>query len=386
MFGFGKTKKNKVGIVIDFGGSSVGGILFEIKEGEKMRMLVSFRKPVNFLFDADFNASLRCATDSLRFVAKELKMFYPGKVDFIVCVFSSPWFISKTKIITVTMEKPFEVKSEFFNNLIEEEEKKFNKEEKANSQFIEHTVMKAELNGYSVKNPIGKVASSVKSSIYVSAGVKKAMDVVEKEVEKSFNIASLSFATFPLVAFKVLDDIINEKEGFLMIDIGGEITEISIIRNGALERTVSFPAGHNLLLRKISAGMNTFFGEAMSVLKSYLRGHLAVDDLDKATLAVNDSVKEWISAVKNSLSEISAESLLPQKALLIGDNLICKPFYSSLNGEYFSKFTVARKPFVVKKIEQAWLKQYLDMSDSFHCENNATFEIEAVYAGVFKIK
>ena len=61
------------------------------------------------------------------------------------------------------------------------------------------------------------------------------------------------------MAFKVLGDIINKKEeGFLIIDIGGEVTEICIVRNGALEQTVSFSIGYNLLLKKISSRMNTF--------------------------------------------------------------------------------------------------------------------------------
>jgi len=383
MFGFSKIKKNKVGIVIDFAGSSVGSVLFEEKEGEKPRLVFSFRKPVNFLFETDFNASLRCASESLRFVLKELKKFHLGKVDFIVCVFSSPWFASKTKTITVTAEKPFEVKKEFFNGLIEEEEKNLNKDEKINSQFIEHTVMKADLNGYSVKNPIGKTARSVKASVYISAGIKKVMDVTEKEVEKLFNGAPLIFATFPFVAFKVLNGIINEKEDFLMIDIGGEITEIGLVRGGALERVVSFSVGYNSLLRTISSRTNTFFGESASILKSHLRGHLAIGELDKTALAINDSVKDWNIGLRNALTEISAESLLPQETLLMGDDLICKPFYSSINSEDFSKFTVIRKHFVAKKVEQAWFKQYLDTAESFHYENNATLAMEAVYASVF---
>lgn len=383
MFGFNKIKKNKVGVVIDFAGSSIGGLLFEIKEGEKTRALVSFRKSFNFLFDINFTASLRCAKESLRFVLKELKKFHPDKVDFVSCVFSSPWFVSQTKTITVTMEEPFKVKNDFFNNLIEEEEKKFNKDEKINSQFIEHEAVMAELNGYSVNNPVGKTASSVKSSIYVSAGVKKTMEMAKEEIENLLGPISFSFATFPLVAFKVLNDIMNGKEGFLIIDIGGEVTEIILARNGSLERTVSFSVGCNLLLRKISSKMNTFFEESSSVLRAYLRGHLVIDDLDKMTATINDSIKEWRDGFRNSLLEISAETLLPQNVFLIEDGLVCKPFYSCINNEEFSEFTVIRKPFIVKRTEHSLLKQYFNTADSFQYENNATLAMEAIYASVF---
>ena len=61
--------------------------------------------------------------------------------------------------------------------------------------------MKADLNGYGVQNPIGKIANSVKSSIYVSAGVKKAMEKVKEEVEKSFNHAVIEFRNLSSCGF-----------------------------------------------------------------------------------------------------------------------------------------------------------------------------------------
>ena len=85
---------------------------------------------------------------------------------------------------------------------------------KKNGLFIEHEVVKTELNGYFTKSPIGKVAKSVKSYIYLSAGVERAMEMAEKEIEKVFVHTPLRFATSSLVAFKVLNDIINNKEGF----------------------------------------------------------------------------------------------------------------------------------------------------------------------------
>ena len=47
------------------------------------------------------------------------------------------------------------------------------------------------------------------------------MELAEKEVAKVFVHTPLRFATSSLVVFKVLSDIIKDKEGFLIIDIGG---------------------------------------------------------------------------------------------------------------------------------------------------------------------
>ena len=83
-------------------------------------------------------------------------------------------------------EKPFEIKNDFFTNLIEEEEKNFEGVKNKNGLFIEHEVVKTELNGYFTKSPIGKVAKSVKSYIYLSAGLERAMEMAEKGNRKSF--------------------------------------------------------------------------------------------------------------------------------------------------------------------------------------------------------
>ena len=76
------------------------------------------------------------------------------------------------------------------------------------------------------------------------------MELAEKEIEKVFIHTPLKFATSSLVVFKVLSDIIKSKDGFLIIDIGGETTEINLIRNNSLEQSVSFSKGNNFCSEK----------------------------------------------------------------------------------------------------------------------------------------
>lgn len=402
---FKKIPKSKVVAVIDITSSSVGGALVESNEGCPLTILAAPKKSVNFLFNVGFEASLRSTMDSLRFVAKELKNLYPGKIEQVLCVFSSPWFISQTKIITVTREKSFEVKKIFFSRLLEEEEKNFlpwlkqagQEERKTSSQFIEHEVIKAELNGYHTRKPAGKTARSVKSYIYLSAGAKKAIESTEKEIEEIFGRAQLRFATSPLVAFRVLDAIISNKEGFLIIDIGGETTEINLIRDNVLEQSVSFPRGANLLFRKISSILNTFLKEAPSILKTYVRGHRTMESSDKITSAIKDSVKEWHDSLGDSIAVMAKENLLPQNVFLTGDEPACGYFFSCVEKSDFSEYTILGKHFIAQKINPRWLARYFNpdnsMTQSFEsfkkCEvgnfqhKDIMLMMEALYANKF---
>ena len=378
---FSKIPRKKVVAVIDITGSSVGGALAESNEGCPIAILGAPKSPVNFLFDVSLEASLRCTAESLRLTAKKLKNLYSGKIDEVLCVFSSPWFSSKTKIITVTKEKPFEASNNFFNKLIEEEEKNFNDKKNKRDRFIEREVIKTELNGYRVKNPAGKTARSVKSHIYLSAGVEKMMKLAEDEIGKIFIHTPLRFATSSLVTFKVLNDIISNKEGFLIIDIGGETTEINLIRDNVLERSVSFSKGISLLFRKTAAALNTFLRETSSIVKAYSRGHRTLESSDKIAVAIKDSVGEWRDYLKNSLAALAKESLLPQNIFVIGDDPVCKFFSSCLESGDFSEFTVLRKPFVAQKINPEWLTRYFKTGDYQH--KDIMLMMEAVYTDKF---
>jgi len=378
---FSKIPRKKVVAVIDITGSSVGGALAESNEGCPIAILGAPKSPVNFLFDVSLEASLRCTAESLRLTAKKLKNLYSGKIDEVLCVFSSPWFSSKTKIITVTKEKPFEASNNFFNKLIEEEEKNFNDKKNKRDRFIEREVIKTELNGYRVKNPAGKTARSVKSHIYLSAGVEKMMKLAEEEIGKIFIHTPLRFATSSLVTFKVLNDIISNKEGFLIIDIGGETTEINLIRDNVLERSVSFSKGISLLFRKTAAALNTFLRETSSIVKAYSRGHRTLESSDKIAVAIKDSVGEWRDYLKNSLAALAKESLLPQNIFVIGDDPVCKFFSSCLESGDFSEFTVLRKPFVAQKINPEWLTRYFKTGDYQH--KDIMLMMEAVYTDKF---
>src|SRR3989338_3348275 len=323
---FSKTPKSKVVAVIDIASSSVGGALVESNEGCPVAVSAAPRSPVNFLF---------------------------------------------------------EVRNSFFSEIIEEEEKNFSDGKNKNGRFIEHEVIKVELNGYYVKNPIGKNARSVKSHIYLSVGVEKAMEMARREIEKVFIHTPLRFATSSLVAFKVLSDIIKNKEGYLIIDIGGETTEINLIRDNAVEQSASFSKGTNLLFRKAAANLNTFLGEASSVVKAYSSGHRTLESSDKIAATIKESTEEWRDYLKNSLSVMAKSALLPQNVFIIVGDPVCRFFSSCLEKSDFSEFTVLNKPFIAQKIKFEWLSRYFKTGDYQSKDMDIMLMIEAVYADKF---
>ena len=226
-----------------------------------------------------------------------------------------------------------------------------------------------ELNGYETKSPLGKTAKTVRIHAYLSAGMKEINRKIEDQFLQDFGGPKLSFRTFPFVVFQILNELsLNEEELFL-IDIGGEISDLILVRKNSLEKIISFPYGRNFLLRKISSAFNTFPEEASSILGSYLKEHRHEEEAEKISKIIEETKKEWgdsfETAVKNLFESLPAGGPLPQNLYLLGDEAVASELVKSAGEERFSRFTVLGKPFNIKKISFEETDTFLMMESLF---------------------
>jgi len=351
-------KNGKVIAILEIASASTGGMLIGQNKNGKPQIISLSRVPVNFLFDVNFDAFWRCTLASLKKVIKILLKNYPSGPDACLCVFISPWFLSQTKIINVRREKKFKVTRDFFENLMKSEEESFKSQEatqlKGEPGFIEHEIIKTELNGYYTRSPLGKIAKTIRLHIYMSLGIGSIKTKIEEEVLENFGDIPLSFKTFPFIAFQILNSTINNQEGLILVDIGGEITDISLIRNNCLEETISFPRGKNFLLRRIASEFKTFSQEADSILQTYLKGHSLKGDSEKISKIIEEVKKDWGNffeiAVKNIAENPPTGGPLPQTLFLMGDEVIGGQFIKCAEEERFSQYTFLGKPFNTKRL------------------------------------
>jgi len=382
---FGGKKKNNIVAVIDISSGSVGGAVFEREKNGKINILGAVRKPANFLPDISFEASWRCAMDALKQTLKKILEISPKGVDEVFCVFSSPWFVSRTKIINFVKEKPFEVTDIFLKKLIDDEEKKYKEEQPEGSVLIEHESVKTELNGYSVKSPAGKKAKTLKSRIYISLGMTRTIEDIKKEVWKNFGDSPLRFGTLPLVVFRVLNDIMESGKDFGVVDINGEVTDIFLIRNDSPEEMIALPKGANLLYRNLASGLNTFMKETPSILRAYARGHRTLESSEKISSAIKKSEEEWMTFFEKALKSSGDKNPLPQDMYFMGDETASKYFIRRAAQNGFSGFTVLGKPANLRIIHPGLLAHYFeaDAAGKSHSGNDINLMFEAFYANYY---
>jgi cell division ATPase FtsA len=380
-------KKDEIIAVINVGSASVGGMMVKKTAGNPPEIITSAKVPVNFLMDVDYDAFWRCTFDSLKKVVKKLLEDYSKGPDKVLCVFSSLWGISQTRVIKVRKEEPFEITKEFLDKLIDSEIKIFQAQWhskipyfKNDSELIEQETIKTLLNGYNVKNPFNKKTRNADFFVHMSLVVRGVKDAMEKNFLENFGNVPVIFHTLPFVVFSSLKNLVNAEEGFIFADVGGETSDISFVRKNILEETVSFPRGRNFLTRNIAKEFKTFIDEAKSLLASFRRGDLNQSALQKARPVIDSAKKEWCDFTEKALEEISQKTPLPMSFFLVDDADTGPEFAECLKNESFSKFTILGRPFEVKQISADALKHNFKFLRSFAQDNDVFLMLISLFA------
>lgn len=390
MFLFGK--KEKVFAVFDIGSGSIGGLLVRDSHKNGFEILASIRSDIKFKEDVDLHLFHRSLEEAFKKTVQSLRGKTRQAPDFVFCVLSSLLYVSQTRIIKVRREKPFEINKKLLDDLIREEteifKKTYEKELESASlgkeiELFEHNVMKSVLNGYDTVKPLGKKVRQLDLYVYMSMGKAKVKEKIEDIVNESFSGSPVIFRTFPFVVFNMLKSLAGNGEGFIFVDIAGEVTDISLVRKGVLEETISFPLGKNFVLRKIGKALNTLIKETSSVLSRLERGHSEESATKKISKAMSEAKNEWCDLFKKAMGEIAEASPLPQNLFLVGNDKIVEEFSICIEDDFFSQFTMLGKTFDIKKISPEALDESFKFSAGLKEEKDTFLILETLFAGKF---
>ncbi len=378
MWPFSHSQRELTVAVFDIGSSSVGGILFQHHPKKLPEVLTSVRFPTDFLPDLDFQKIQRSLHKTFERTIAGLKRRMPKnwkRPDATIIIFSSPYYISQNKVIRFSKPKPFEITEKILEEIVADEITAFKKKWEAEHQpveILEHEEMKIKLNGYSIKKPIGKHALSVEISLHMSLGIKLIQDKLRECIAHSFGVMPLLFRSFPFVAFNALKDVVDTSRDLLIIDIGGEITDLAMIKNGVLEEVISFPFGENLLVRRIASVFNFSLAESFVLLSQYIRNDLHAETKEKVRKIIEDASGKWCQFFQDAVKNSAEFSYLPSNLLFIGGKgaLAIKDFAACMK----------EKPFTSQFLLPEAFKSRFIFRKGFNEDKDISLMISSLYA------
>jgi len=289
-----------------------------------------------------------------------------GKIDLCLIIFSAPWHISETYKVEITKQTAFAFTRQDFDNVLKNEDSAFVKNVKtgfnSDLKFIEGDIMKTLMNGYETHFPFDKKAETVKINIYISAVQKNLFDrindLAKEQLGFSFENHKLKIKTRQMILFSVLRKKFDFENGFIFIDIGSEITEITLIKNGYIEETTGFKKGRNFFIRRLMNGFNIEFHEAEDMFKRH-NADLTESETNKKVGSILSGAKnDWLSGFSEIIKAMSKDYFLPKILAVFSPDMFlgkvfsgkddlkinlfseikevsCKDFFAS--GEYFDE-------------------------------------------------
>lgn len=383
MFSFFSKDKAELGIVFTIGSSSVGAGLVKFRRGSAPQVVYTVREsipyqeavsPERFLSDMLMTLGVvhgRLHKEGLAHL--KFTEYGAHRIRHAFYTFSSPWAASQTKIASIENKGSVTVTREMIDDVVMKAEKAFegevvdlsNDPELRNKlSIVEKRVIQVRLNGYEVRDPYGKEAKTLDVSFFISLVPKVVIDKVSESSLGALHSHNMHFASSQLASYSVLRDVFSNRDDFILLEIGGEVSDVSVVKNGLILETASFPLGRNFLIRRISRALSVTSEGALSLLRLYYGGHADEETAESLRPVLENASAEWLGALHTTLVEISGTLSLPQDLLIVlGGDLV--PFFMRVvKDEKITQFEIVDVPFRATLVNQDLLKQHVSFSAS----------------------
>jgi hypothetical protein len=334
-----KSHFEEVSIVTHIGNGSITGALVAFKKGNPPVFLYTARKSFELvekidsskLFEGMNNLLDEILMDIMDNGFKHSNLKGRKKTPHrAVITFSSPWFTLKAKHVTISQENLFVITEPFIEDVIKKEEENFIRElpsgepskQSANFLVIEKSIVHTKINGYPMKDSIGKKTKMFDAFLCMSLVNSEVIERINNIILKHTHVPKekTTMHTFPLVAFSTVRDIFSNNSNFVLMDVTSESTDLTLIEDEIITESISFPSGRNYILRKIAKEFDTPMEVAESTLHLYLSKKIEEDISLKIDSVLNEIEKEWSIYFENALLELSPSMAIPPNVYMTAEN------------------------------------------------------------------
>lgn len=357
-----------VTLIVDIGSNSVGAALVSVSKSTVPKVLFSIRLPTILPKDSEKVRSLSVTLSTLESVLEKVGAEHVS-IQKTSIIFSSPWYTSQTKAIKREYTTPTLITRRLIEDLTKETDDKFTEGSVNNKKVIERQIIHTKLNGYNTSNPYNKKAVSLETVSFTSFMEKETLNSICRVIEKYFHNRNSKVSSFSLATFNVISSILPAESDFLIVDVRGEVTDVSLVLDSALIKNVSFAQGKNALAQAVADSSGQSTTAALSLISTALGDHgeqTVQEDVLKSSEAFKQS---WLQSYTKTIQEISAGAVIPPTIFLLSD-IDVETFFENILKE-------ARENGKLNLLKHLNLKSYLDTTS---VSTDSFLALESIFA------
>ncbi|MEK7576935.1 MAG: hypothetical protein AAB482_04570 [Patescibacteria group bacterium] len=292
---FKKSQKN-ISVAFDIGTASVSAVLFEAPEsGGALNVIKTYRKFHKIALRADAvhfsKATLSQFSAILDDIQNEHKNAMPSRFHIGL---SSVFYLGKTERFYEKWPKSKIITQADIDGFIEKGKSKYFSELKRDDVILfEIVLMKTLLNGYTIERSVGKRAEEVELLVHYAATSKELYENFSTSVKNFRADATITFGTFPVNVWMIIRENIFPEHSVLLVDIGGELTEVTFVIDGAIAEVHSLPFGVLNILLRIAEAEHIEVENASALLKAYADSKLDKEVESRIRGIIKKEMKSW---------------------------------------------------------------------------------------------
>jgi cell division ATPase FtsA len=316
-----KKESKTLGVAFDIGTASVSAALFELPaRGTKPSIVKTYRKFHKVALRQNASHFSKATLNQLSAILKEIQDDQKGKMpQFYSIGLSSIFYLGKTERLHEQWPKAKTISQTDINNYIEKGKQKFFTDLKREDVIIfEIILMKSMLNGYAIERPVGKSAEEIELWMHFAATSKDLYDNFLSIVHGFRSDAKIIFATFPVNAWMLVRENIFPEHSVMLVDIGGELTEVTFVVDGVITEVLSLPFGVLNILLRIAESEFIEIENALSLLKTYTEGSLDKETAARIHGIIRKEMKSWEESFERAWQRASHNVMTTIRMFFLG--------------------------------------------------------------------
>jgi len=349
-------------IAIDIGSDFVKAILFEVEETATLKM-IGFGKHYLNLKDVQAGvisnkdgvqeAIIAAINEALLNYTKEVKDCVFGVSGEMSIGFSTTVRVTRKNSTEDINEKEIlEIKKKIEDVALLQAQREYSRLKGYNDidlELINSDITIFKVDGFFVTEPIGFKGKVIETTLFTAFAPLNHLKLLQQLAAGiGLNLITVSSNMYALV--KNLSKEEPTEFNGIIVDIGGDSTDIAVVFSGGILATRTISVGGRTFTRRIANLLDWSFSDAENKKLMYSDGKLSEEETHKVGGVIDETIDAWLAAVSLALLDIEGVKTFPSKLYLTGGASYMTGLDEMLEEEDWKKNIPMRQHLKVKRV------------------------------------